>query len=321
MSELSALTVLEGHTGAIESLSFSLDGGALATAAQDGTVRVWNVRHGDSKTILTGQRGPTTVALSRSGTFLAIASAHDDTALCNVAECLTAASVERRGTRIALAPLSGREGIALVRGSHVFLWDAPRNTIIALTARFKNDELYYPEAIAVSPDGGTVATGSMSMSWERGALTPFESVRLWDVSSSHLRTTLPPSPPIGILAFSPNGRLLAGGQGSQEAPHEVHVWDVESSQPFAKIPAPPLSSRVEAIAFSADSRFLAIGVTKSRSATGRIVVIDTASTGHNGSALSLPAPVTRLALSPDAQYAASAGGRGDYSVRIWQLVL
>ena len=68
-------------------------------------------------------------------------------------------------------------------------------------------------AVAVSPDGETVATGS----WD-------ETVKLWDIRSGQERATF--KWPIGrvySLVFAPDGlRLAAGGDRGS-----VVVWDVE----------------------------------------------------------------------------------------------
>jgi WD40 repeat protein len=327
VSTVRLAVALEGHTAPVRSLAFSRDGTTLASAADDGTVRVWDSQRGDSKVLLTGHRGALTLGLSREGRSVATAGPHEALRLWDVHTGLTLSTLPRPGAgSAAFASLPDRESLAVAMEQRVFFWDVPSGAIRTLALeRFPHDQLYYPQALAFSPDCRTLATASTSMSWERGSLSSFESVRLWEIPSGRLKMTLPPTPPMGTLAFSSNGALLAAGQGSQESPHEVHVWHVSSGRSLTAISAAAVGSRVDALAFSPDERALLIGVTDFP--LGRVSVLVLDLSAHFGQRhepvarrLSLSSPAKRLAISPDGTRVASAGDPNDHAVRVWSVV-
>lgn len=327
MSAVRLETTLDGHTAPVRSLAFSRDGGTLATAADDGTTRVWDIQRANCRVIVTDHRGPLTLSLSHAGMALATAGPHEPLRLWHVASGRTLSTLPRPGGGLAtFASVPDRESLAIAMEQRLLLWEVPSGAVTTLALeRFPNDDLYYVHSLMFSPDGRTLATASTSIGWERGSLTSFESVRLWDIPSGRLKRTLPPTPPMGALAFSPNGALLAGGQGSQEFPHEVHVWDVASGRSLASLSAAAVGAWVDAVAFASDGRVLAIAVAGFPPGRASILLLDLAAAfGHRNellvTRLPLDRPATRLAISPDGNHVASGGDPNDHAVRLWSLV-
>jgi WD40 repeat protein len=95
-------------------------------------------------------------------------------------------------------------------------------------------------ALALSPDGKTLATGG----WNK-------AVTLWKTSSGEKLIEHPTESPIWSIAFSPSGKHLAVGTG-----YELLLLDVD---PAFRVRATLLPNRhlVSSVAFSADGKYLA----------------------------------------------------------------
>ena len=150
-------------------------------------------------------------------------------------------------------------------------------------------------AVAVSPDGATLASGSAS---GRVQLLGLESNQIVATFSGHAQA-------IRSLAFSPDGTTLASaGQDG------IRLWDVGTRTRTATLPG-----GVTSVAFSPDGATLASG-----SADGvqlRDVETETeAATYRHGSGGWGPG-VNSVAFSPDGTLVASAGD--DTAVRLWEV--
>ncbi len=115
--------------------------------------------------------------------------------------------------------------------------------------------------------------------------------------------------PVGALAFSPDGKLLAAGDFSSR----IVLWDVEKRRPARALPK-FFNDAVRAIAFSSDGKFMA-----ACSKDGSIVLRDLAADAevrfpteqvHEGQ-------IWSVAFSPDATLLASAGSDG--KVVLWDV--
>src|SRR2546429_8255789 len=93
--------------------------------------------------------------------------------------------------------------------------------------------------IAWSPDGRTLAAGSDD-----------RTIRLWETTTGHLRTTLNVLYGGSRIAWSPNGLLLATGSANT-----IHLWNVETSELLYTIKFP--LGILQDIAWSPDGRRLA----------------------------------------------------------------
>jgi len=103
-------------------------------------------------------------------------------------------------------------------------------------------------ALAFSPDGTTLASGSRLISSAASTKT-FHPLQLWDVATGELLTNLSVEEPIAALAFSPDGKRLAAGS------LQAHVWDVATQSRLYTVDPGDLN----ALIFSADGQLLLTG--------------------------------------------------------------
>ena len=79
------LRTLAGHTASVRSIAFAPDGRTVATASQDKTIKLWEIRTGKLLATLKGhQKSATSVAFSPNGKLLATGSDDNTVNLWNV---------------------------------------------------------------------------------------------------------------------------------------------------------------------------------------------------------------------------------------------
>src|SRR5262249_1070770 len=114
-------------------------------------------------------------------------------------------------------------------------------------------------AVAFSPDGRTLATGSGSYDPEK----PGGRLRLWDVTNPRKPTRLasvPDDQDVYAVAFSPDGHTLATTSTYRDKPGgRLRLWDVTNPRKPTPVASFDDYQDVYAVAFSPDGHTLATG--------------------------------------------------------------
>ncbi|UPU34662.1 caspase family protein [Geomonas paludis] len=154
----------------------------------------------------------------------------------------------------------------------------------------------YVAAVAFSPDGRTMASGSDDM-----------SVKLWEVASGReLRTLVGHKEAVKSVAFSPDGKTLVSGSVDKT----VKLWDVATGRELRTLSGHELF--VTSVAFSPDGRTVLSG---SRDNTLKLWDVPSGRevqtfAGHVN-------PVSCVAFSPDGKTVVS--GSWDNTLKLWDV--
>ncbi|KAF6803762.1 Vegetative incompatibility protein HET-E-1-like protein 15 [Colletotrichum sojae] len=193
------LQTLEGHEDYVNSVDISPDRATLASASDDGTVKLWDTATGHCLRTLPLQGRGKSVAFSTDGTMLASAS---DSVIklwsMVTGHCLR--TLPTRGNCISVAFSS--DGTTLASGSNrsVFqLWDTKSGQCLH-TLRGHRGTVY---SVVFSGDSSLLASGSSD-----------KTVRLWQTSTGICLRTIDRDSEVSSIALSHDGTRLASVSSS-----------------------------------------------------------------------------------------------------------
>jgi len=248
--------ILSGHTDTTL-ITLSADGKRLASASADGTLRLWQL------TGLIGTAPPTRILARQSRPFTAVAFSPDGCLLVSGSDdgtvrlwdgiTGTAGRILYKQTSSVLT-LSFAPGVgcglvlASAGAGDIYLWSLESERLLAHWVGHYD----LIGALAFSPDGRLLASGSADCSVKLWQITPSATTAISNEPPPH--TCLEGhTAPIYTLAFSPDGNSLATG-GFDE---NVGLWDVQTRQ--CQIILHLHKNWVRAVAFSPNGKTLVSG--------------------------------------------------------------
>ncbi len=238
-------------SGGIQALAFAPNGKTLASANQDGTVRLFDAAAGKQAQVLRGHaHSVVAVAFSPDGKVLASGSADHTVRLWDTT---TGALLNPRGghdggVSSVLVSADGKRAVSAGKDRTLRIWDLTRAKELLTLRDFKTTI----HAVALSPDDKNIAVGM-----EDGNIQLRHAV-----SGAILRELKGHSGMVRSLSFSPDGTVLASASPSRknsnlaakETLRSLRLWDVATGRELPRIEG----SRNDWYArFSPDGKWLA----------------------------------------------------------------
>ena len=198
---------LRGHEGAVYSVAFSTDGTTLASAGQDGTIRLWNSTTGETVAVLRGASGGIySVSFDPIRPRLAAGGEDGSVRVWDLPNRQPLFEHKGEGDVTSIAYSPDGKSLAIGRA----------NKTAAILAADNGDSvgtlLGHAEAItsvAFSPDSTLLATASYD-----------KTVHLWDVASCEPRVILVHKSPVLFATFDPSFKIEPVVPARQARPRE-----------------------------------------------------------------------------------------------------
>jgi WD40 repeat protein len=288
---LSKPLVLSGHDGWVFSVAWKPDAKALATGADDKTIRFWNSEDGSPMGVLHGHESRVdSVAWHPAGKIVASSSQDNTVRLWDVVNLKQLCTLVGHTEWVQSVAWS-LDGNVLASGG----WDAIRlwDAVTAKPLRILTDSGFV-HYVVWKPDGSSLASANMD-----------GSVCLWDpVVGKKIAVLAGHEDQVNCVGWSPDGKTLVSGSIDMT----IRFWDPETGKQIEV-----LNEYASSVAWSPDGRFLATSSTGAR----RIHLWDPQSGKELCSLKGHAEHIWSIAWSSDSKRLASTSF--DKTVRIWNM--
>jgi WD40 repeat protein/serine/threonine protein kinase len=265
--------ILVGHTGTIRGLAF-LDNKRLASASEDGTVKIWDVP-GRKELLTIKHPGPVLAVAWSSGGRLATASGttitlrdpksgketdtitHDELVFC--------LAFSPDGKRLAAGGDVDRTRTRTDTFGELRVWDVETGKMVTMIGEHAGPVW----SVAFSPDGKRLASGA---GYADAEMKPDDGreVKVFDTTSwAEVRTIACPTYPVRCVSFSPDSKQIVSVQNDG-----ARVWDAATGEKAIDLEG--YNFALSVAAFSPDGKRLASGflqyVLVRHASTGKVLI-------------------------------------------------
>jgi WD40 repeat protein len=297
--------VRDGHWSGVDAVAFLPDGRTVVSAERRRGVNLWRARTGESLGRLTSlPPGSRSVLLRPDGRVAVVNRGADELELWDVPGRKLVRRVMDRGLSGSVSAVGPGDLLAVALPSQLGVWGSPGQPRWIAGGEWEFHD------VALSRDGKRLAAAS-SPYRRRGTREVRSRVGVWDVATGKplVSWELAPSKRLAVVVLSPDGSLLAVGQG---LPGRAAIHDAATG----KLLRPLVGHRdgIVKIVFSADGRALAAGAKD-----GTVCVWDAATGQLRHRFAGHADPVSALGFSPDGRLLVSGCATGDPTLLVWDL--
>ncbi|MBD1821545.1 caspase family protein [Cyanobacteria bacterium FACHB-DQ100] len=277
------IQTLTGHQNWVTSVRFSSNGRSLISGSRDGTIKLWQLDQMRAVQTFRGHRGWVNSVTFGQNDRQILSGGEDGTVrFWQVGRAAALRSLRVHNDRVTSVMMAPNGRSFLTSGDNVAkLWTLNGKEITTLEGH--RDQV---NTASYSPDGGTIATGSID-----------RTIRLWNLEGALLQTLQGHEAAVMHVSFSPAGTQLLSASADKTA----RIWQMD-------LPI-RLDTGLSAMTTSLDGRITAIA------APDHTILLQ-----NNKDFLSLKghtAPITQIQISPDNTLLIS--GSADKTIRLWNL--
>ena len=288
---------LQKHTDAVQSVALSPDGKIIASASDDGTVKLWELEGDNTNPIkeIKDQGGWVRAVVFSSDRQIITAGQDKNIKIIDIATgkiVKTLSGHTNLINNLAIAPASD----LLVSGSYdntVNLWQISTGKLLR-SQTGHTDKIW---GLAISPDGKQVVSASRD-----------KTVKIWDVKTGENLKTLQHPSGVTCVLVTPDGKRVISGSSD----NLIRVWDLASGKKLFELSEH--KDMIGAIAITSDGKYLFSGGKDSQNSI-HLWNLQTKSSiwnliGHTDL-------VTSLVITPDNLKLISSSQ--DKNINIWQI--